>query len=517
MSAPSVPSSAGSVLPVAEVVLPVAEVVLPVEDSVLPVVEVVGLGPAGPELTTLHTKRLIDEIPRRYVRTLRHPAAAGLTEVESCDDLYESAERLEDVYDAIVDRLAAAAERWGRVIYAVPGSPCVAERSVRLLQDDPRVEARVHSAMSFAELAWARLGVDPLEAGVRLVDGRRFAVEAAGERGPFLAAQCDSPVWLSEIGDALPSPGADVWILHHLGLESERVEKVRGADLLRFDGADHLTSVFVPRLAEPVAAGFVRFSELVHTLRERCPWDREQTHKSLRRHLLEETYEVLEAIDGLPEQAGAFPLAGSAPAEGGAAEGGAVGCGYGYEDLEEELGDLLFHVFFHARMAAEAGQFTIVDVVKSVETKLRNRHPHVFGDVVAGNSEEVRANWERIKRDEKGRNSAMEGIPDALPALLFALKVQKRAEAFGVKPEPKAGAAVPAEAVAGEGASAARRIREFLDEDSERWGEEWLGGLLYEAVELARCRLLDPESALRLAAKRAQSEFSAAEGSAEGR
>lgn len=513
MSAPSVPSAADSVLPV--------------ENSVLPVVEVVGLGPAGPELTTLHTTRLIDEIPRRYVRTLRHPAAAGLTEVESCDDLYESAERLEDVYDGIVDRLAAAAERWGRVIYAVPGSPCVAERSVRLLQDDPRVEARVHSAMSFAELAWARLGVDPLEAGVRLVDGRRFAVEAAGERGPFLAAQCDSPVWLSEIGDALPSPGADVWILHHLGLESERVEKVRGADLLRFDGADHLTSVFVPRLAEPVAAGFVRFSELVHTLRERCPWDREQTHKSLRRHLLEETYEVLEAIDGLPDQAGAFPLAGSAPAEGGAAEGGAAGCGYGsgygYEDLEEELGDLLFHVFFHARMAAEAGQFTIVDVVKSVETKLRNRHPHVFGDVVAGNSEEVRANWERIKRDEKGRNSAMEGIPDALPALLFALKVQKRAEAFGVKPEPKAGAsdaaaaAAPAEAVAGEGVSAARRIREFLDEDSERWGEEWLGGLLYEAVELARCRSLDPESALRLAAKKAQSEFSAAEGSAEGR
>lgn len=508
MSAPPVPSSGNSVLPVAE--------------SVLPVVEVVGLGPAGPELTTFHTKRLIDEIPRRYVRTLRHPAAAGLTAVESCDDLYESAERLEDVYGGIVDRLAAAAERWGRVVYAVPGSPCVAERSVRLLQDDPRVEARVHSAMSFVELAWSRLGIDPLEAGVRLVDGRRFAVEAAGERGPFLAAQCDSPVWLSEIGDALPSPGADVWILHHLGLESERVEKLRGADLLRWDGADHLTSVFVPQLAEPVAAGFVRFSELVHTLRERCPWDREQTHKSLRRHLLEETYEVLEAIDGLPDQAGAFPLAGSATAE-----GGAVGCGYGYEDLEEELGDLLFHVFFHARMAAEAGQFTIVDVVNSVETKLRNRHPHVFGDVVAGSSEEVRANWERIKRDEKGRNSAMEGIPDALPALLLALKVQKRAEAFGVKPEAKSAAAgalpaassasVSTEVASSEGASAARRIRELLDEDSGRWGEEWLGGLLYEAVELARCRSLDPESALRLAAKKAQSEFSAAEGSGGGR
>ena len=198
-------------------------------NSVLPVVEVVGLGPAGPELTTLHTKRLIDEIPRRYVRTLRHPAAAALTEVESCDDLYESAERLEDVYSGIVDRLAAAAERWGRVVYAVPGSPRLAERSVRLLEDDPRVEARVHSAMSFAELAWSRLGIDPLEAGVRLVDGQRFAVEAAGDRGPFLAAQCDSPVWLSKISDALPSPETDVWVLHHLGLGSERVEKILAA------------------------------------------------------------------------------------------------------------------------------------------------------------------------------------------------------------------------------------------------------------------------------------------------
>lgn len=471
----------------------------PSANSSLPLVEVVGLGPAGPELITPQVGELLEEVPRRYVRTLRHPAAAGLAGVETCDDLYESSERLEDVYNGIVERLAAAAERWGRVLYAVPGSPYVAERSVQLLEDDPRVETRVHPAMSFVELAWSRLGIDPLETGVRLVDGRRFASEAAGERGPFLAAQCDSPVWLSEIATALSSPEAEVWILHHLGLASEKVERVRGSDLFRWEAADHLTSVFVPRLAEPIAADFVRFSEFVRTLRERCPWDREQTHKSLRRHLLEETYEVLEAIDGLPHAAGTFPFAPSA-----SNEGQAAGCGY--EDLEEELGDLLFHVFFHARMAAEAGQFTISDVVRRVETKLRNRHPHVFGDVAADTSEEVRANWERIKKDEKGRNSAMEGIPDSLPALLLALKVQKRAEQFGVNPD--------AEAVKGGGLAAAGKLREFLAEDSERWGEEWLGGLLYEAVNLARRRSLDPESALRLAAKKAKAEFAATEGSA---
>ena len=180
---------------------------------------------------------------------------------------------------------------------------------------------------------------------------------------------------------------------------------------------DHLTSLYLPSLAAPVAGEVERFVELVATLRQECPWDREQTHASLRRHLLEESYEVLEAIDALD-----------------------VDEGVGYGHLEEELGDLLFQVVFHATLAAEEGQFTLADVARTVHDKLRSRHPHVFGDVEVSGAEDVVANWEQLKKAEKGRDSVFDGIPAALPALLFALKVQKKAATLGLdggaEPEP---------------------------------------------------------------------------------
>ena len=369
------------------------------------------------------------------------------------------------------------------MLYAVPGSPAVAERSVELLVADERVATEVHPALSFADLAWARLGVDPLAEGARICDGQRFATEAAGERGPLLVAQCDSTDVLATIALALPSPEMPVWVLHHLGLGSERVERVAAGELGRWGPVDHLTSLYVPQMAEAPAAELARFGELVATLRAECPWDRRQTHRSLRRHLLEETYEVLEAIDALPEPAG----------------GDGVLAGQGYEDLEEELGDLLFHVFFHATLAAEQGQFTISDVVRHVDTKLRHRHPHVFGPAAATGIDEgsLAAGWEEIKRSEKGRASAMDGIPEALPALLGALKVQKRAESVGLDR-------------GGEGDVTAR-LRQALEVPATRRDEGWLGSLLFDAVELARHRSLDPESALRVASNAAREEYRRAE------
>ena len=454
-----------------------------------PQVTVVGLGPAGADLVTEGTRALIEAVPppARFLRTLRHPSAGVALPATACDDLYRSAQSLEQVYGAIVERLVAAARRHGAALYAVPGSPAVAERSVQLLLGDSRVNAEVHPALSFADLAWSRLGVDPLASGVRIVDGQRFAGEAAGERGPLLVAQCDSPETLAAVGLALPAPSTVVWVLHHLGLESERVERIRAGDLARWEPVDHLTSLYIPEMAEAPAAELVRFGELVATLRAECPWDRSQTHRSLRRHLLEEVYEVLEAIDGLPEPA---------------APGDATAAGEGYEHLEEELGDLLFHVFFHATLAAEQGQFTLGDVVRQVDAKLRRRHPHVFGPSAgaAGNADEeetLDAGWEQIKRAEKGRTSAMDGIPEALPALLGALKVQKRAEAAGLDRSSET--------------TALARLRAALDVPPVRRDEGWLGSVLFEVVELARHCSLDPESALRAATNAAREEFRRAE------
>ncbi|MDE0653638.1 MAG: SAM-dependent methyltransferase [bacterium] len=447
-----------------------------------PRVVVVGLGPAGADLVTDGTRALIEDTPppARFLRTLRHPAAAVVEPATSCDDLYRAAQHVEEVYRAIVERLVTAAGQHGTVLYAVPGSPAVAERSVQLLLGDGRVRVEVHPALSFADLAWSRLGIDPLSSGARIVDGQRFAGAAAGERGPLLVAQCDSAETLAAVALALPEPSTEVWILHHLGLESEQVERLRADELARWGPLDHLTSLYIPEMAEAPAVELVRFGELVATLRAECPWDRSQTHRSLRRHLLEEVYEVLEAIDSLPEPA---------------SPGGAVVAGGGYEDLEEELGDLLFHIFFHATLAAEQGQFTIADVVRHVDAKLRHRHPHVFGtgSGEATDAGSLDAGWEELKRAEKGRSSAMDGIPEALPALLGALKVQKRAEAAGLD--------------TGSETSALARLSAALDIAAGQRDEAWLGSLLFDAVELARHCSLDPESALRVATSAAREEF----------
>src|SRR5262249_47563518 len=155
-------------------------------------VVVVGLGPAGPELLTAETIAVIERTPHRYLRTVRHPSAPAVPGANSFDELYDTAASFDEVYGAIVDPLVAAAAEPGVVFYAVPGSPAVGERTVDLLRADRRVAVDMVAALSYLDLAWAVLGVDPLAAGVRLVDGRRFAVEAAGEPGPLLVAQCDS-------------------------------------------------------------------------------------------------------------------------------------------------------------------------------------------------------------------------------------------------------------------------------------------------------------------------------------
>jgi tetrapyrrole methylase family protein/MazG family protein len=375
-------------------------------------VTVVGLGPGAPDLLTEATRAAIERVPVRFVRTVRHPSAHLVEPATALDHLYEGADRQADVYPAMVEVLVAAAHEHGEVLYAVPGSPLVAERSVTLLLRDGRVEVDVLPALSFLDLAWVRLGVDPLAEGVRIVDGHEFAAQAAGQRGPLLVSHCHSKDVLSDIKLAVEGdPPATVTVLQRLGLPDEAIATVPWDELDRAVAPDHLTSIYIPKLVEPVGAELVRFAELVRTLREQCPWDREQTHQSLRRYALEETYEVLEAIDHLDEDDSAS-----------------------IAHLEEELGDLLFQVYFHATIAAQEGWFTLADVARGIHDKLRSRHPHVFSDVVVAGADDVVRNWEQIKRAEKGRTSAFDGIPSTLPALMYADEVVRKARS--VKAEP---------------------------------------------------------------------------------
>ena len=428
---------------------------------------VVGLGPAGPDLLTVAGAQALSRVSHRFLRTTRHPAAAVVPDALSFDRLYETAATLDDVYAGIVDSLAEAAAEHGTVLYAVPGSPLVAERTVELLREDSRVDVELVPALSFLDLAWAALGVDPLAEGVRVIDGRRFAVEAAGERGPLLVAQCDSRQVLSDIKLAADDDArwrlaagrgdVPVTVLQRLGLPDQSVTTVAWDDLDKEVDPDHLTSIWVPTAAPPVAREVARFDQLVRTLRERCPWDREQTHRTLTRHLLEETYEVLEAIEALD-----------------------IDAGEGVDDLEEELGDLLFQVVFHATLAAEEGFFTLADVARGIHDKLVHRHPHVFAGEQADTPDQVITNWEQIKQAEKGRSSLMDGIGDGLPSLLYAHKVQRKAASVGLDP------------LAGE-------------EDGG------LGAELFALVDRCRRAQVDPEAALRATAARFRDRFQAAE------
>lgn len=388
-----------------------------------------------------------------------HPAAVAVPDAHSFDHLYESADTFDQVYGQIVEDLVAAATAHGRVLYAVPGSPDVLERAVARLRTDDRVALEICPAMSFLELAWTRLGIDPVEARVRLVDGHTFATSAAGESGPLLVAHCHNQRVLSDIKLAVDEPGdTPVTVLQRLGLPDEHIVTVPWSELDREVEADHLTSIYIPKLTNPVGVDLLRFYEMVTTLRVECPWDREQTHQSLRRHLIEEAYEVLDAIDGFDPETGE-----------------------GAEHLEEELGDLLFQVFIHSVIAAEEGWFDISDVSRSVYEKLHGRHPHVYGDASVSSVDELLGTWETQKREEKGRASVMEGIPSQLPGLARAEKVIKKSAAVSIDLDGTATEDLVALAEAAVGHAT----------------DTSLGAVLFGFVAVARGAGVDPEMALR--------------------
>ncbi|MGH9043878.1 MAG: MazG nucleotide pyrophosphohydrolase domain-containing protein [Acidimicrobiales bacterium] len=386
-----------------------------------PLVWAVGLGPADEALMSTQVREaLTHEVA--FLRTGRHPAAERFKGLYTFDRHYERAATFDEVYRLIVEDLVAAAtvqaRSGGRVVYAVPGSPLVAESTITMLREDPRVVLEVTPAVSFCDLAWEALGVDPVAAGAHLLDGTCFDLEAVGSPGPFLVAQCWSPGVLSAIKLAFDQESKGeprCVVLHHLGLSDRQVVEVPLFDIDKVLTPDHLTSLWIEPLERPLSSEVARLHDLARTLRASCPWDMDQTHASLARHLIEEAYEVTDAIAELGS------ISGSEPAP------------VAWSHLEEELGDVLFQVVFHCVLASEEGQFTMAQVAGAVHDKLVGRHPHVFGDVRADTKEAVVSNWEVIKRNEKGRASVTDGIPPDLPALVLAAKMQRKATALGME------------------------------------------------------------------------------------
>ena len=447
-------------------------------------VVIVGLGPGPRNTVTQATLEAIELIEVQFVRTKRHPTADLMPKATSFDSLYDTLPTFEDVYREITEAVVAAALKHGEVLYAVPGSPLILESSVAQLRADSRVEVQVLPALSFLDLAWEALGIDPVNAGVRLIDGHRFALEASGERGPLLVAQVHADWVLSDVklSHEAANGNEPVVLLHHLGLPDQRVEHTTWQELDRVLPADHLTTLYIPQMVEPVAGELARLHQLARTLREQCPWDREQTHDSLIKHLIEETYEVVDAIESLDANDPATD-----------------------EALIEELGDLLYQVEFHATIAEQQGRFSMADVAKSIHDKLVRRHPHVFGDVVANSANDVVQTWDEVKRAEKksadGATSTFTGVAKSGPSLQYATKIQKRAADVGFD-WPNADGAF--EKIIEESAEIRQAVA--LNSDPETVRME-LGDLLFSVVNLSRHLGHDAEQALRGASDKFRHRF----------
>ncbi|AEV17389.1 nucleoside triphosphate pyrophosphohydrolase [Geobacillus sp. G4] len=439
---------------------------------------VFGLGAGDVKQLPIGVYRKLKRAHPLFLRTKEHPVVKWLTEegiaFTSFDEVYEKHEQFADVYADIVDRLTEQAKR-GDVFYAVPGHPLVAERTVQLLFEAERrgvCRIVIEGGQSFLDALFTAVRIDPIE-GFQLLDATTFRGE---EWSPSLhAVFCQvydsfvaSNVKLS-LMEQLPDD-YPIYIVTAAGTKDEQVKRVPLYELDRETGLDNLTSVYVPPVKdEPLL--YHRFETLrrvIATLRgpNGCPWDRKQTHASLKRYLLEEAYELLEAIDEGDD-----------------------------DHMVEELGDVLLQVMLHAQIGADRGLFSIDDVIRTLTAKMIRRHPHVFGDVTAETAEQVVANWEKIKEKEKGgglSESILADIPKSLPGTMRAYELQKRAAKVGFDWDDAAPIWQKVE----------EEMAEFRAETSggrrDRLVGEF-GDLLFALINLARYYGIQPEEALQMA------------------
>jgi tetrapyrrole methylase family protein/MazG family protein len=436
-------------------------------------ITIVGLGPGPLALITLETLEKLQTADVLLLRTARHPAVAGLTArgiaYQQYDCLYDALPTFDAVYQAIAADVIERARQGLRVVYAVPGSPLVAEKTVPLIREQAAaagITATILPAMSFLDVLYARLGIDP-QNGLTIMDAVEVArlpnLDTALIVTQLYNRQVASDAKLS-LMELLPDD-YEVLLCLRLGLDTESVRRLPLYELDRQQDIDHLTTLYVPPYQRQVEAFTLDpLIDVMSRLRSPggCVWDIEQTHESLRRYIVEEVYEVLEAIDE--------------------ADG---------DKLCEELGDLLLQIIFHARMAEETGVFSMQDVVHTVTEKMVRRHPHVFGEISVRDAAEVVVNWDKIKQQEKAseRTSVLDGIPKGLPSLMYAYKLQAKAAKVGFD-WTEIG---PVWEKIGEELA---ELREALESQDMNLAEAELGDVLFSVINLARKYNIDGEIAL---------------------
>ena len=455
-------------------------------------VTIVGLGAGSAEALPQGTLAALTAGKAVLLRTERHPVVAHLRalgiDFSSLDGEYERAEEFAQVYDRIAERVLAAADAAGEVVFAVPGHPAVAEKSVQLLRE--RAPGRGHAIVfgpgrSFLDDMLLRLGVDPVE-GLLIADAAELDERQLLPRRHLVVVQMYNRALAAEVKMALIEVYGDeheVTLARAVGVPGEEcVARFPLFELDRQSGIDHLTTLYVPPLAGD-AALYGEYSELLRLVARLrspaggCPWDLAQTHETLRPYAIEEAYEVAHAIDG------------GDPGE-----------------LADELGDLLLQVALHAQIGRDEGFFQMRDVIRGLCAKLVRRHPHVFGDASALDAEAVRAQWERVKAEEraggrKADESELDRVKRALPPFAECAGLHARAAELGFDWPDAAGAF----------AKVREELRELEAARTPENRREELGDALFAAVNLAVRFGMDPERALREANAKFRRRFAAVE------
>lgn len=439
-------------------------------------ITIIGLGPGSIKDLSLRAWDRLQRCETLYLRTKRHPCVADLPDHLQCisfDDVYESNDSFEDVYCVIAETILDIARLGDDVVYAVPGDPLVGEATVSRLLDQAKAHAldiEILNGISFIEPCLAQIGIDALD-GIQILDALEVTSQyhpPINPAKPALLAQVYSQQVASDLKLTLINQYPEdfpVTLVHGAGSGADAVEYLPLYQVDRSAKIDVMTTLFLPAI-DPLSS-FEAFQDIIAHLRSEqgCPWDREQTHESLRPFLIEETYEVLETLDTAEPRA-----------------------------LAEELGDLLLQIVLHGQIAIDNGEFFMSDVLKIVNEKMIRRHPHVWGDTeVNGDPEQVTVNWEDIKRAEKAetgnpRASLLEGVPTAAPSLLVAYRYSQRAAKVGFDWDD----------ITGVEAKAREEFREIFAADSPADRIAEIGDLIFVLVNWLRwLGVNDPESLLR--------------------
>lgn len=437
-------------------------------------ITIIGLGPSDSRHWTRAAYTLLNETNEVYLRTSHHPSITDIpAQVRSFEDIYRQAGDRNQAHRQVAAEVVQLGQRDTGVVYAVPGHPTLDDPTtslIRTLAETQHIPVMIVPGLSLLDATLMTLDLD---------SSRPVQITSAAEIAPLhhppLAP--DQPALVTGLSDQtlaaqikrvlLNAYAADfvVTLVQAAGTLTERVWSCQLVELDRQPEFDETTTLYLP--ADSANASFPTFQETIAHLRapEGCPWDREQTHLSLRPFLLEETYEVLEALD-----------AGNPAA------------------LVEELGDLLLQILLHTQIATGAGDFRMGELISHIQRKLVRRHPHVFDDVVVNGADEVTINWEAIKRAERSnskvkesRPSALDGVSPALPALAQALTISKRAVKVGFE-WPN---------IEGVLDKLIEEAHEITTASNSHELEAEIGDWLFSAVNLARWRNVDAESALR--------------------